>query len=352
MSLSIASGIKAPVPRAAAAGGYTLVICEKPDAAKRVADALSSGAPETFKVEGVPAFRLADAAGRRYVVCAAMGHLYGISETVKDRRVYPALDLEWFPLGAISDKAPKQVSSRIQAIRSLSGHATAFVNACDFDIEGEAIGYNILRYACGGKEASARRAKFSALTKEGIVEAFNDSRLSSSDGLARAGRLRHAIDFAWGVNLSRALSESMRTGRGFRTVSIGRVQGPTLSFVVDREVDVRTFVPTPYWTVRGRFRKGEDVFTAKYSSVSTVIAKHAAEKVKRECERREGVVSLVKHSTFRQRPPPPTNLADLQKEAFRLFGYSPSKTLQVAERLYLGAMISYPRYREPKVAQA
>ncbi|MDA4134983.1 MAG: DNA topoisomerase, partial [Thaumarchaeota archaeon] len=60
-------------------------------------------------------------------------------------------------------------------------------------------------------------------------------------------------------------------------------------------------------------------------------------------ERREGVVSLVKHSTFRQRPPPPTNLADLQKEAFRLFGYSPSKTLQVAERLYLGAMISYPR---------
>jgi DNA topoisomerase-1 len=343
MSLSITSGGKAPTPRRAGEGGYTLVICEKPDAAKRVADALSSGAPETFKVEGVPAFRLVDARGRRYVVCAAMGHLYGISETVKDRRVYPALDLEWFPLGAISDKAPKQVSSRIQAIRSLSANASAFVNACDFDIEGETIGYNILRYACGGKEASARRAKFSALTKEAIVEAFDESRLSSTDGMARAGRLRHAIDFAWGVNLSRALSESFRTGGGFRTVSIGRVQGPTLSFVVDREVDVRTFVPTPYWTVRGRFRKREEAFVAKYSSVPTVAAKHVAEEVKRECEGGEGVVSLVKQNTFRQRPPPPTNLADLQKEAFRLFGYSPSKTLQVAERLYLGAMISYPR---------
>jgi len=336
-------GRKAQMPRRVASDGYTLVICEKPDAARRVADALSSEAPETFNAEGVPAFRLVDAAGRKYVVCAAMGHLYGISETVKDRRVYPAFDLEWFPLGAISDKAPRQVSSRIQAIRSLSGNAAFFVNACDFDVEGETIGYNILRYACGGKEASAGRAKFSALTKEEIVEAFDESRLSSSEGLARAGRLRHVIDFVWGVNLSRALSESARTGRGFRTVSIGRVQGPTLSFVVDREVDVRTFVPTPYWTVRGRFRKGEELFAAKYSSVPTVEVRQTAQKVKWECEGKGGVVSLVKRSTFRQRPPPPINLADLQREAFRLFGLSPSRTLQVAERLYLGAMISYPR---------
>ena len=288
-------------------------------------------------------FRLDDAAGRKYVVCAAMGHLYGISDTVKDRRVYPALDLEWFPLAAISDKAGKLVSSRIRAIRSLSDQASAFVNACDFDIEGETIGYNILRYACGGKEASARRAKFSALTKEEVVKAFSDDRPDSTNGLARAGRLRHAIDFVWGVNLSRALSESLRTAYSFRTVSIGRVQGPTLNFIVEREVEVRTFVPTPYWTVRGSFRKGEAVFEAKYSSVPTLPTKHVAEEVKGACEGRQGVVSHVARRTFSQRPPPPFNLADLQKEAFRLFGYAPSKTLQVAERLYLGAMISYPR---------
>jgi len=138
------------------------VICEKPDAARRVAEALSSGPPETFKVGDVSAFRLEDPGGRRYVVCAAVGHLYGISDTVKDRRVYPALDLEWFPLGAVSAKAARFVASRIRAIGSLSDDATAFVNACDFDIEGETIGYNILRYACGGKEASASRARFSA----------------------------------------------------------------------------------------------------------------------------------------------------------------------------------------------
>jgi DNA topoisomerase-1 len=343
MSVPRISRAKSRPPKRSGASGNTLVICEKPDAARRVAEALSSGAPEVFKVGGVPAFRLKDARGRRYVVCAAMGHLYGVSDTVKDRRVYPVLDLEWFPLGATRDKAARHVASRIRAIRSLSEDADGFVNACDFDIEGETIGYNILRYACGGREASALRARFSALTKEEVVEAFTDERLHSTSGLAKAGRLRHVIDFIWGVNLSRALSESLRTGYSFRTVSMGRVQGPTLNFVVEREVDARTFVPTPYWTVRGSFRGGGAEFEARYSSSPTVPTRRAAEEVKGACEGKEGVVSLVAQRTFNQRPPPPLNLAELQKEAYRLFGFAPSKTLQTAERLYLGAMISYPR---------
>jgi DNA topoisomerase-1 len=95
--------------------------------------------------------------------------------------------------------------------------------------------------------------------------------------------------------------------------------------------------------VRGSFSKGDAVFEGKCSSLPIVPTKLAAEGVKRACEGREGVVSLVTRRTFNQRPPPPFNLADLQKEAYRLFGYAPSKTLQIAERLYLGAMISYPR---------
>lgn len=298
---------------------------------------------------GVPAFRLEDAEGRKYVVCAAMGHLYGISDTVRDRRVYPALDLEWFPLGAISNKAAKLVTSRIKAISNLSEQAIGFVNACDYDVEGETIGYNVLRYACGGKEVSASRARFSALTKEEVVRAFKERKEGSANGQAVAGRLRHAIDFVWGVNLSRALSESLRTGYSFRTVSIGRVQGPTLNFIVEREADIRTFVPSPYWAVRGSFRKGEVVFEAKYASMPVVPTKCAAMEVRNACEGREAMVSLVSRRTFSQSPPPPLNLADLQKEAFKLFGYAPSKTLQIAERLYLGAMISYPRTGSQKL---
>jgi DNA topoisomerase-1 len=329
--------------------GYTLVICEKPDAARRVAEALSDTAPTSFSEGGVAAFRSENRDGRKYVVCAALGHLYGVSDTVQDRGVYPVFDLEWFPIGAISDKAPRQAAGRIRAIQSLSDGASAFVNACDFDIEGETIGYNILRYACKRKEGSASRAKFSTLTREEILDAFRESHLGSTGNLAIAGRLRHMIDFVWGINLSRALSESLRTSYSFRTMSIGRVQGPTLNFIVEREVDVRTFVPTPYWNLAGLFRKGDVTFEADYFSVPTVSTRRAAEGVRASCEGRDGLVSKVTRDVFNQSPPPPFNLADLQKEAYGLFGYTPSKTLRVAERLYLDALISYPRTGSQKL---
>jgi len=328
--------------------GYTLVVCEKPDAARRVAEALSSGAPEAFEVGPVKAFRLRDSRGRPFVVCAAAGHLYGLADTVKDRKVYPALDLEWFPLAEVS-KGAKHVPGRIRAIQRLSEDASEFVNACDYDVEGETIGYNILRYACGGKESSALRARFSSLTKEDVVEAFGEGRLTKADGRAMAGRLRHAVDFVWGVNLSRALSEALRVNGGYRTVSIGRVQGPTLSFLVERETEVQGFVPTPYWKVAGRFRGDGEVVVAKYATAATLPTSQRAMQVKADCEGREGIVSRVSATTFNQRPPPPFNLADLQKEAFRQFGYAPSRTLQVAERLYLAAMISYPRTGSQKL---
>ena len=330
-------------PRSAS-DGYELVICEKPDAARRVADALSSSAPETMSVGGVAAFRLVNAKGRRYVVASAIGHLYGVSDVVKDRRVYPVFDLEWSPLESES----RQVSPRISAIERLADGAVGFVNACDFDIEGETIGYNILRYACGGKEASARRAVFSTLTRESIVEAFDGGLRSPMVGMAKAGRLRHAVDFLWGVNLSRALTELMRKAHGYRTISIGRVQGPTLKFVVEREVDVRAFVPTPYWTVSGRFIGGGSAFDARYS-VPVLTTKLGAEEVKRECEGKRGVVADVTSRAFEERPPPPFDLAGMQKEAFTHFGFSPSRTLRVAESLYLGAMISYPRTSSQKL---
>lgn len=326
--------------------GYTLVICEKPDAAKRVAEALSGGSPDGSEVERVPVFRLEDRLGRRFVVCAASGHLYGVSDTVKNRRVYPVADFEWFPIDEV-EKRGSRASNRIRAIRRLADGATAFVNACDLDVEGETIGYNVLRYACGGKETSARRAAFSSLTAEEIVDAFSEDRLAPMGGGALAGRLRHALDFLWGINLSRALSEATRTNGGFMTVSMGRVQGPTLNFVVEREIAVQTFVPTPYWKVTAVFGKGESTFEANYSSA--VVKKRAADEIRDASQGREGVVSGVAVNASHERPPPPFNLPDLQKEGFRILGYPPSKTLAIAERLYLAALVSYPRTQSQRL---
>jgi DNA topoisomerase I len=326
-------------------GDYTLVICEKPDAARRVAEAISETPSRLLTVDGVQAFQSESAKGR-YVICAASGHLYGVSDTIVNRRVYPVFDLEWFPLKPERRVGPG-AARRIRHIQTLSKSATSIVNACDFDLEGETIGYNILRYACGGKEQSALRARFSTLTREEIRRAFRDAKVEG-EGLATAGRLRHVVDFLWGVNLSRALGESLRTGYGYRTVSVGRVQGPTLSFVVEREISIQTFVPVPYWVVTGAFRKDGAAFEARYS-IGKIPRQAEAARVKGACEGKTGLVSRVSSTMVPRRPPPPFNLGDLQKESYRLLGYSPRETLRIAERLYLGALISYPRTSSQKL---
>jgi DNA topoisomerase I len=321
--------------------GYTLVVCEKPDAARRVAEALSDGAAQSLTVEGTSAFRFRRGT-EEYVVCSAQGHLYGVSDPFDERAVYPVFDVEWYPSNLIEENEAG-TARRVAAIRKLAAGATKFVNACDFDVEGETIGFNVLRYACAGKEGSALRARFSTLAKDDLVEAFKVAKQQVGEGLARAGRTRHFVDFVWGVNLSRALSQSaLNQGHGYRTVSVGRVQGPTLNFLVEREKEIRRFVPVPYWKVKGVFEKDGKKFTADYS-VEKVGKKASALEVKKDCLDKEGVAGAVGKRIVTVGPPTPFNVGDLQKEAYRVFGYSPSRTLQIAERLYLGALISYPR---------
>ena len=306
-----------------------------------MSDALSGGAPRTELVDGTTVFRF-NRKGEEFVVCAAQGHVYGVSDPSDERTVYPVFDVEWYSSDLV-DEDNAGAAKRISAVRKLAAGASKFVNACDFDVEGETIGYNLLRYACGGKEKEAFRAVFSTLTEEDLVKAFDDLKPASGDGLARAGRARHAIDFVWGVNLSRALSQSaLGSGHRYRTVSMGRVQGPTLGFLVEREQEIREFVPVPYWKVSGIFERDGKKFSAQYVK-DRIETKIYAEKIREDCVGKESVVDEARKSTVQVGPPVPFNIGDLQKEAYRAFGYAPSRTLQIAERLYLAALISYPR---------
>jgi DNA topoisomerase-1 len=329
---------------------YSLIVCEKPDAARKVTEALAEEDLRTITVSGVEAFTF-KRGGSRYVVCSASGHLYGLSDSISQREVYPVFDLEWYPTDLV-DKKSRRIRQRIASIRRLAEKADSFINACDYDAEGETIGDNILRYACGGKEKSARRARFSTLTKDELVSSFDEAKTGTGAGLAEAGRTRHVLDFLWGINLSRALSTSVNsTSPGYRTISMGRVQGPTLGFVVQREIEIRSFIPLPYWSVTGLFEKDGVRFEAP-SLRGRFMVKSEAESVRKSCEGKTAVVTDITKSVFRERPPPPFNTGDLQKEAYRLFGFSPSRTLQVAERLYLNALISYPRTSSQKLPRS
>jgi DNA topoisomerase I len=327
--------------------GYTLVICEKPDAARRVADALSEGKSRTTVVEGTSVHSFSWK-GEDFVVCAAQGHIYGVSDPSAERTVFPVFDIEWYPSNLL-DEESESAARRVSAITKLAGEATRFVNACDYDVEGETIGFNILRYACGGKEVGALRARFSTLTSEDLKKAFDELEAHPQSGFALAGRARHSIDFVWGVNLSRALSQSaLASGHRFRTVSMGRVQGPTLGFLVQREREIREFVPTPYWKVSGVFEIEGKKIAAGFSEAK-VKTEMLAKKIRDGCAGKEATAVAVRKNVFQIGPPVPFDIGELQREAYRAFGFSPRRTLQIAEGLYLKALISYPRTGSQKL---
>ena len=326
---------------------YTLVVCEKPDAARRIALALGR-AREGRSTAGIAVFDVAYG-GRNYKVCSASGHLYGVSDRTKNRSVYPVFDLEWVPLGDDDRRVAVKVVRFINTISHLARGADSFIHACDYDQEGEVIGHSILEYACGGKYDKSLRAKFSTLTDDEIKEAF--AALARPSGrLAAAGRSRHMLDFIYGVNLSRALAQSFKAGNstGYRNLSIGRVQGPTLAFVADKEIEIRLHVPDPYWTLIAEFEKNGQKVHARYEKPRLEKFAEACA-VRDGCVGKDGTVSRVSAKKAALRPPTPFNTGDLQREAHRLFRLSPGYTLAIAEKLYLRALISYPRTSSQKL---
>jgi DNA topoisomerase-1 len=227
---------------------YTLIITEKPDAAKRIAEALDSqGKPKKLKENGVPYF-VADR-DKTLVVVPALGHLYTIVHERGTRSNYPVFNFKWTPRH-LAERNAKTIRYWVETFSRLSHDADEFVCACDYDIEGSLIGYCILKYACGGKEASAKRMKFSTLMKAELEQAYEQPLPSLDFSLIEAGRTRHEVDWLYGINLSRALTLAARRWSGrYSTLSTGRVQGPTLEFLAKREKAIRSFVPIPYWQI-------------------------------------------------------------------------------------------------------
>lgn len=325
---------------------YTLIVCEKPDAARRIAHALGNSSLKEIRGQP-PVFSVTDRNNQQFVVCSAIGHLYGLVDAKRNRNVYPVFDVRWAP---ILKKTATRSEQIIKSISLLSQKATKFIHACDYDQEGEVIGYNILQYACNNKYENSLRAIFSTLTDEEIRNSF-DNLLKPSKGLAEAGRSRHMIDFIYGVNLSRALTQSFKVSnddKRYCNLSIGRVQGPTLAFVVDREMEIRKHVPEPYWTISAEFEKDGHIIKAHYyqQKISTLSQ---ATCIVNTCKDQDGRITKIKKQKVILKAPTPFNLGDLQKEAYRVFRFSPSYTLSITEKLYIAALISYPRTSSQKL---
>lgn len=216
-----------------------LVICEKPNAAEKVAAAIGRG-KAVRKSAGSVGYWEAERDGQKVVVAAAVGHLYGLRQVGKGWH-YPVFDIEWAPTHETEKEAGYQ-KPYLDAIKKLAKGADEYVCACDFDTEGSLIGYNVLRFACGQEKGS--RMKFSTLTHDELESAWLErGELDLENALA--GEARHILDWYYGINLSRALMACLRSAGGRQIMSIGRVQGPALSILAKKEKEIASFVSQP-----------------------------------------------------------------------------------------------------------
>ena len=325
---------------------YTLIITEKPDAAARIAAALDvDGKPKRILDNGVPCYEVTR--DKNLVIVPALGHLYTVASDAKGSG-YPVFEFKWVPL-YLAKRGAKRTRVWLQTIAKLAKNADAFIDACDYDVEGSIIGYCILKYACGGKEAEAKRMKYSTLTKEDVQESYATALPSLDFSLIEAGLARHEVDWLYGVNLSRALTQAAKKHSGrYTTLSTGRVQGPTLKFLAMREKTIRSYVPVPYWTITAVISIGNAIFEVPYEK-KAVETKDETNAIVKACKRKIGTIVKIETKRLLVSPPTPFDLGSLQNEAYRLFKYTPMFTLKIAQRLYLDALISYPRTSSQKL---
>ncbi len=319
-----------------------LIITEKPKVAEKMAMSLAEGPVLREKGKGQASYFIIRRHGIEIAIAPAVGHIYGLAEKNKKGYTYPVFDIEWKP-SYEADKGSDYTKGYVQTLEMLGKKADEVVVACDYDIEGSLIGYNALRYACKKGEKDAKRMKFSALTAGDLIDAYeNREPLDTPNALA--GETRHILDWYYGINLSRALMGAIKSAGKFQVMSIGRVQGPALKLLADREKAIEAFVPSPYWELTCQidaveFKHERDRFDKK----------EEAEKALASSKPGPHSISSVDKKPFEQNPNPPFDLTSLQVEAYRQFKFAPTATLEMAQTLYEQSMISYPRTSSQKL---
>src|SRR3954469_6446900 len=325
-----------------------LIVTEKNNSAKKIAEALSGGSNGSDKSFKVPFYTWSDDDGNEQMTIGLKGHVLGPAfpegySNWQKTDLHDLIDAE-----LIKEPTDKNV---VKAIRKVAQEADELVIATDFDREGELIGLEALEEmldanpALGNREETKagtlriKRARYSALTREEIERAF-DELDELSYPLANAAPPRHASGLLWGAPLTRALSRSTRRF-GSNFLSVGRVQSPTLGLIVERELERRAHVPKPYWEIFARFQHPDGAFEAH----------HATDKFWEKSEadaalagtRSPGVVKEASSRRNSRRPPTPYNTTAFTTDASSRLGITPSRAMQIAEDLYMDGFISYPR---------
>ena len=268
--------------------------------------------------------------GADYRVLASYGHVRDLPENPGKGKFGVDVDHDFEPEYVISDDRRKQVNDIEKAAR---GSDMVYL-ATDLDREGEAIAWHVAE-AAHVPESKTRRVTFSEITEPAIREAFAHPR-EIDQNLVDAQQTRRIVDRLVGYTLSPLLSRKVRGG-----LSAGRVQSVAVRLVVEREREITAFTAREYWTLEALLSTaGGERFAAELVRIDgealDVSDAETAERHAAALRDSQPVVTKTGTRTQKRSPAPPFTTSTLQQEASRKLGFSPKRTMSLAQRLYEG----------------
>ena len=263
--------------------------------------------------------------GKDYIVKASVGHIRDLPKSNKK-----AIDIAggFIPFYEIS----KGKEGVVSELNKLAQESSEVVLATDPDREGEAIAWHI-KEACGLK--NPKRIVFYEITEEAVKEALRNPR-EIDDNLRRAQEARRVLDRLVGYDLSGLIWKKVRYG-----LSAGRVQSPALRIIMEREREIRAFKPEKFFVIIANLKNDKGEFDFVCSEEPKEEAE--AQRIIKEGEKGNWAVTDIKETEQKRSPRPPFITSTLQQAASSRLGFSPSRTMGVAQKLYEAGFITYMR---------
>ncbi|GAA9739900.1 type I DNA topoisomerase [Helicobacter pylori] len=263
---------------------------------------------------------------KNYEVIASKGHVRDLSKFALGIKI----DETGFTPNYVVDKDHKEL---VKQIIELSKKASITYIATDEDREGEAIGYHV---ACliGGKLESYPRIVFHEITQNAILNALKTPRQIDMSKV-NAQQARRFLDRIVGFKLSSLISSKITKG-----LSAGRVQSAALKLVIDKEREIKAFKPLTYFTLDAYFESHLEAQLISYKGnklkAQELIDEKKAQEIKNELEKESYAISSIVKKSKKSPTPPPFMTSTLQQSASSLLGFSPTKTMSIAQKLYEG----------------
>uniref|UniRef100_UPI003AF625F6 type I DNA topoisomerase n=1 Tax=Campylobacter upsaliensis TaxID=28080 RepID=UPI003AF625F6 len=264
--------------------------------------------------------------GNKYEVIASKGHIRDLPKTSFGIKIE---EDHFVPEYRIS----KDHSALVKELKEKAAKARQVYLATDEDREGEAIAYHIAK-AIGKDENSLPRIVFHEITQNAIEHALKNPRKLDINSV-NAQQTRRLLDRIVGYKLSPLLGQKIQRG-----LSAGRVQSAALKIIVDREKEIRAFVPLEYFSIDMIFSKDLEAelveFDAKKLEKLSLTNKDRAKLILEECQKAQFIVEKIESKERKIAPPPPFMTSTLQQSASNRLGFTPKKTMMIAQKLYEG----------------